>query len=152
MEEACVDGPSGKKIQVLLVKPHGFDPAKKYPVIVNVHGGPQMQWADAFRGDAQVYPGAGLRRRLPEPARLDRLRPGLHRRDLGRLGRQGDEGRHRRGRTGSRVQPWVDKDRIGAMGWSWGGYAMMWLAGQRQPLQGARLDDGRLRPAGRCTR
>ena len=49
MEEAYVDSPSGKKIQVLLVKPHGFDPAKKYPVIVNVHGGPQMQWADSFR-------------------------------------------------------------------------------------------------------
>jgi dipeptidyl aminopeptidase/acylaminoacyl peptidase len=27
------------------------------------------------------------------------------------------------------AQPWVDKDRMGAMGWSWGGYAMMWLAG-----------------------
>ncbi|HYN03681.1 MAG TPA: S9 family peptidase, partial [Vicinamibacteria bacterium] len=35
MEEVFVDSPSGKKIQVLLVKPHGFDPAKKYPTIVN---------------------------------------------------------------------------------------------------------------------
>ena len=67
MEEVFVDSPSGKKIQVLLVKPHGFDPAKKYPAIVNVHGGPQMQWADAFRGDAQVYPGAGYVVAFPNP-------------------------------------------------------------------------------------
>ena len=33
------------------------------------------------------------------------------------------------------------------MGWSWGGYAMMWLARAHGPLQGHRLDDGRLRPA-----
>jgi dipeptidyl aminopeptidase/acylaminoacyl peptidase len=25
--------------------------------------------------------------------------------------------------------PYVDRDRMGAMGWSWGGYAMMWLEG-----------------------
>ena len=67
MEEVFVDSPSGRKVQVLLVKPHGFDPAKKYPVIVNVHGGPQMQWADAFRGDAQVYPGAGYVVAFPNP-------------------------------------------------------------------------------------
>ena len=67
MEEVFVDSPSGSRIQVLLVKPHGFDPAKKYPAIVNVHGGPQMQWADAFRGDAQVYPGAGYVVAFPNP-------------------------------------------------------------------------------------
>jgi len=52
---------------VLLVKPHGFDPGKKYPALVNVHGGPQMQWADAFRPDAQVYPGAGYVVAFPNP-------------------------------------------------------------------------------------
>ena len=25
--------------------------------------------------------------------------------------------------------PWVDADRVGAMGWSYGGYMMMWLEG-----------------------
>ena len=28
-----------------LVKPHDFDPKKKYPLILNVHGGPQGMWA-----------------------------------------------------------------------------------------------------------
>ena len=128
MEEVYVDSPSGKKIQVLLVKPHGFDPAKKYPVIVNVHGGPQMQWADAFRGDAQVYPGAGYVVAFPNPhgstgwgqdftAAISGDWDGKVMKDVLAV------------TDWLAVQPWADKDRIGAMGWSWGGYAMMWLAG-----------------------
>jgi len=128
LEEVFVDSPSGKKIQVLLVKPHGFSPAKKYPAIVNVHGGPQMQWADAFRGDGQVYPGAGYVVAFPNPH--------------GSTGWGQDFTAAISGDWDGKVmqdvlavsdwlaaQPWVDKDRMGAMGWSWGGYAMMWLEG-----------------------
>jgi len=128
MEEVFVDSPSGKKIQVLLVKPHGFDPAKKYPAIVNVHGGPQSQWADAFRGDAQVYPGAGYVVAFPNPhgstgwgqdftAAISKDWDGKVMQDVTAVS------------DWLAAQPWVDKDRMGAMGWSWGGYAMMWLAG-----------------------
>jgi dipeptidyl aminopeptidase/acylaminoacyl peptidase len=129
MEEVFVDSPSGKRIQVLLVKPHGFAAWKKYPAIVNVHGGPQMQWADSFRGDAQVYPGAGYVVAFPNPH--------------GSTGWGQDFTAEISGDWDGKVmqdvqavtdwlaaQPWVDKDRMGAMGWSWGGYAMMWLEGQ----------------------
>jgi dipeptidyl aminopeptidase/acylaminoacyl peptidase len=133
MEEVFVDGPAGK-VQVLLVKPHGFDPAKKYPTIVNVHGGPQMQWADAFRGDAQVYPGAGYVVAFPNPH--------------GSTGWGQDYTAEISGDWDGKVmqdvmavtgwlaaQPWVDRDRMGAMGWSWGGYATMWLAGHTDRFQ-----------------
>jgi dipeptidyl aminopeptidase/acylaminoacyl peptidase len=58
-ETIWVEGEEGMMIQVFLVKPHDFDPAKKYPLILNVHGGPQSPWRDRFRGDWQVYPGKG---------------------------------------------------------------------------------------------
>src|SRR5271169_3093409 len=45
-EEIFVPGAEGKPVQVWIVKPHGFDPGKKYPLILNVHGGPQQQCAD----------------------------------------------------------------------------------------------------------
>ncbi len=129
MEEVFVDSPSGRKIQVLLVKPHGFDPARKYPAIVNVHGGPQMQWADAYRPDAQVYPGAGYVVAFPNPhgstgwgqdftAAISKDWDGKVMQDVTAVS------------DWLAAQPWVDRDRMGAMGWSWGGYAMMWLAGQ----------------------
>jgi dipeptidyl aminopeptidase/acylaminoacyl peptidase len=131
MEEVFVDSPTGSRVQVLLVKPHGFDPAKKYPAIVNVHGGPQMQWADAFRGDAQVYPGAGYVVAFPNPHGST----GFGQAFTAAISRDWD------GKVVKDVmavtdwlaaQPWVDRDRMGAMGWSWGGYAMMWLAGHNE--------------------
>jgi dipeptidyl-peptidase 4 len=36
-------GPSGVTLYGSLIKPPGFDPAKKYPVVVNVYGGPHAQ-------------------------------------------------------------------------------------------------------------
>ena len=58
-EVMWVEGAEGAKIQVFVVEPHDFDPNKKYPLVINVHGGPQMQWMNSFRADWQVYPGAG---------------------------------------------------------------------------------------------
>jgi dipeptidyl aminopeptidase/acylaminoacyl peptidase len=38
----------GKQIHNLLVKPPGFDPGKKYPLFVLIHGGPHNMWKDDF--------------------------------------------------------------------------------------------------------
>jgi dipeptidyl aminopeptidase/acylaminoacyl peptidase len=127
-EEVSVPGAGGKPVQVWIVKPHDFDPAKKYPVILNIHGGPQMQFSDAFRGDYQVYPGAGYLVAFANPhgssgqgqdytAAISGDWTGKVMEDL-------------RGVTEwLRRQPYVDPKRMGAMGWSWGGYAIMWIEG-----------------------
>jgi dipeptidyl aminopeptidase/acylaminoacyl peptidase len=119
---------SGKKIQTFVVKPHGFDPTKKYPLILNVHGGPQSQWEDAYRGDWQVYPGAGYVVAFPNPTGstgFGQEFTAAISKDWG--GRVYDD---IMAVTDSLEQlPYVDKDRIGAMGWSFGGYMMMWLEG-----------------------
>jgi dipeptidyl aminopeptidase/acylaminoacyl peptidase len=128
-EEMWVRGAAGRDIQVFVVKPHGFDPARKYPLILNVHGGPQMMWSDSFRGDWQVYPGAGYVVAFPNPhgstgfgqeftAAISRDWNGKVMADVLKVAD------HLAG------LPYVDGERMGAMGWSWGGYAMMWLAGQ----------------------
>ena len=81
----------GIKVGGFLVKPAGFDLQKRYPLLVLVHGGPQGAWGEAwsYRWNAQVFAGAGYVVFMPNPARLHRLRPTLHRRDPRRLGRQG---------------------------------------------------------------
>ena len=127
-EEMWIDSPTGRKIHTFVVKPHEFDPAKKYPLILNVHGGPQQQWMDSFRGDWQVYPGCGYVVAFPNPH--------------GSTG-YGQEFTHAisrdwAGKVYEDVMavtdhmaslPWIDADRMGAMGWSYGGYMMMWFAG-----------------------
>ena len=38
----------GRRIHSMLVRPPGFDPAEKYPLLVLMHGGPHMQWRDQW--------------------------------------------------------------------------------------------------------
>ncbi|HKC24911.1 MAG TPA: S9 family peptidase [Thermoanaerobaculia bacterium] len=127
-EETSVKGADGRDVQVWIVKPHGFDPSKKYPLILNIHGGPQQQFSDAFRGDYQVYPGAGYVVAFANPhgstgfgqeftAAISGDWSGKVMEDIRAVTRM------------LTAQPYVDKDRMGAMGWSWGGYAIMWLEG-----------------------
>ena len=127
-ERIWVKGAGGAKIEVFIVKPHNFDPSKKYPLILNVHGGPQDQWQDAFRGDWQVYPGSGYVVAFCNPH--------------GSTGYGQDFTSEISGDYGGKVfedlmmvadelikLPYVDPNRIGAMGWSFGGYMMDWFEG-----------------------
>ena len=66
-ETMWVTYPGGERVQVFIVGAAQPTPNKKYPLILNVHGGPQSQWADAFRGDWQVYPGVGYVVAFPNP-------------------------------------------------------------------------------------
>jgi dipeptidyl aminopeptidase/acylaminoacyl peptidase len=130
-ETMWVQGALGARIHVFIVKPHGFDPSKKYPVILNVHGGPQQQWADSFRGDWQVYPGAGYVVAFANPhgstgygqeftAQISGDWGGAVFEDLMKV------------TDALAALPYVDRDRMGAMGWSYGGYMMGWFAGHTQ--------------------
>ena len=47
-ESLTVAGAGGTPIQYWLIKPPAFDPAKKYPVVFLIHGGPQGAWGDAW--------------------------------------------------------------------------------------------------------
>lgn len=127
-EEVMVPGDGGRPVHVFVVKPHGFDPSVRYPLILNVHGGPQGQWSDSYRGDWQIYPGKGYVVALPNPTGstgfgqdfVDAVScdwGGRVYRDLMRV-------------TDALEQlPWVDRARMGAMGWSFGGYMTMWFQG-----------------------
>lgn len=133
-EHLWIEGAGGKKVHVLLVKPHNFDVNKKYPLVVNVHGGPQSQWMDAYRGDGQMYAGYGYVTAFPNPH--------------GSTGYGQEYTAAISGDWGGKVYedvmkvtdylaelPYIDKDRIGAMGWSYGGYMMNWLQGNTKKFK-----------------
>ena len=68
-EEFWVDGAEQTKVQSFLVKPHGFRPDQKYPVLMLIHGGPQGAWAQSwsYRWNAQVFASAGYVVVMPNP-------------------------------------------------------------------------------------
>ncbi|HEX8746182.1 MAG TPA: S9 family peptidase [Pyrinomonadaceae bacterium] len=127
-EVMWVTASDGKRIQLFVVKPHNFDPAKKYPLILNVHGGPQQMWGDAFRGDWQVYPGAGYVVAFCNPRGSTGYGQDFTAQISGDMGGQVFDDLMKVTDTLERL-PYVDAARMGAMGWSYGGYMMMWFEG-----------------------
>ena len=133
-EQMWIEGADGVSVHVFVVKPHGYEEYKKYPLIINVHGGPQMQWMDSFRGDWQVYPGSGYVVAFFNPH-----------------GSTGYGSKYTEAISkdwGGKVYedvmkvtealeklPYVDSNRMGAMGWSYGGYMMNWLQGQAKKFK-----------------
>lgn len=115
----------GTPIEGILYKPADFDPAKKYPLLVVIHGGPTGIDMPAINAD-RYYP---IERFIAKGALV--LRPNyrgsagygekfrsLNVRNLG----VGDYADVISGVDSLIAQGFVDKDRVGAMGWSEGGY------------------------------
>ncbi len=127
-ESMWVAGADGVRVEVFIVKPHNFDPSKKYPLILNVHGGPQSQWADSFRGDWQVYPGAGYVVAFPNPHGSTGYGQAYTAEISGDWGGKVFEDLMKVTDALEKL-PYVDAARIGAMGWSYGGYMMNWFEG-----------------------
>ncbi|MBI2825067.1 MAG: S9 family peptidase [Planctomycetia bacterium] len=129
-ESVDVPGAGGTPMQMWILKPSGFDPAKKWPLVYLVHGGPQGAWEDAwsFRWNPQVWAAQGYVIALPNP----RGSTGFGQKYTGEI--SGDWG----GKVYEDLMagvdyleklPYIDRDRIAAAGASFGGYMINWFAG-----------------------
>ena len=69
LEEIFTDVAEGVQVQSFVVKPPGFDPGKKYPALMLIHGGPQGEWGESwtYRWNAQVFASAGYVVVMPNP-------------------------------------------------------------------------------------
>ncbi len=60
VEEITFDSSADhRKMQGWIVKPADFDPAKKYPLLLEIHGGPFAMYAPSFAAEIQLYASAG---------------------------------------------------------------------------------------------
>ncbi len=117
------------KMQMWILKPPGFDPTKKWPVVYLIHGGPQGAWEDgwSFRWNPQLWAAQGYIVAMPNP------------RGSTSFGQQfcdeisGDWGGkcYRDLIAGLKVVKslgYVDDKRIASAGASFGGYMQDWFA------------------------
>ncbi len=130
-EEVEWTGALGKKIHGFIVKPADFDPNKKYPLAVIIHGGPQSAFNDSwgYRWNPQVWANNGYVAFLPNP----RGSTGYGQKFVDEI--TGDWG----GKAYVdimngvadvlRRNSFIDKNRIGAAGASYGGYMINWIEG-----------------------
>ncbi len=133
LEEFWVDSGDNTRVQSFLLKPPGFSPNQKYPVLLLVHGGPEGEWGESwsYRWNAQVFAGAGYLVVMPNP----RGSFGYGQKftedikdDWG--GKAYDDIMTSLDHVAS--LPYADPDRMAAAGGSYGGYMIDWMLGHTQ--------------------
>ncbi len=122
----------GTTIEGVLIKPADFDPAKKYPLLCVIHGGPTgIDRPTLLTPDSRYYPsdiwaarGAlVLKVNYRGSAGYGEAFRKLNVRNLG----VGDAWDVLSGVDYLIGKGWVDKDKVGCMGWSQGGYISAFL-------------------------
>ena len=129
-EEFWFEGAGRTKIHGFLVKPPGFDPSKKYPMVYLIHGGPQSQWGDMFhyRWNAQMFASRGNVVVLVNPRGSSGYGQKLTDEISKDWGGRAYEDLMRGVDYVVKSYSYVDGKRLAAAGASYGGYMISWLA------------------------
>lgn len=129
-EEFWVESSDRSRVHSFLVKPPAFEPKRKYPALILIHGGPQGAWGESwsYRWNAQVFASAGFVVVLLNP----RGSTGYGQKFTDEVSQ--DWG----GKAFEDLMdvtdyvaslPYIDKDRMAAGGGSYGGYMVNWILG-----------------------
>jgi dipeptidyl aminopeptidase/acylaminoacyl peptidase len=131
-EQISFKGANGNTVYAWIVRPVDFDPARKYPVAFLIHGGPQGSWANDFhyRWNPQAYAGRGYAAVMIDfhgstgygQAFTDAINGDWGGKPLEDLQKGLDAALER--------YPWMDGSRVAALGASYGGYMINWIAGK----------------------
>jgi dipeptidyl aminopeptidase/acylaminoacyl peptidase len=57
----------GSEVEAWIMRPAGLEPGRRYPVLLNIHGGPFAQYGNKFFDEFHVYAGAGYAVVYPNP-------------------------------------------------------------------------------------
>lgn len=142
-QSLTVSGAGGTPVQYWLIKPPNFDAAKRYPVVFMIHGGPQSAWLDAWstRWNPQLWAAQGWVIAAPNP----RGSTGFGQKFVDEISQDWC------GKVMTDINavvdtvaklPYVDGERMGIAGASYGGYAVNWIIGQTNRYKAAVSHDG----------
>lgn len=130
-EQFAFKGWNDETVSCYVVKPADFDPNKKYPVAFLIHGGPQGSFGNDFhyRWNPQAYAGAGYAAVMVDfhgsvgygQEFTDAIR--------GDWGGKPLEDLQKGLAAALERYPWMDGERVGALGASYGGYMVNWIEG-----------------------
>jgi dipeptidyl aminopeptidase/acylaminoacyl peptidase len=125
------------EIEAFLTKPAEFDPNKKYPMIVNIHGGPHGYRGSTFNLKAQCYAANGWATLMVNFRGSTSYGQALS--DAVFADQNGNEAQDVLYGTLAAIRryPWIDRDRLGVEGWSYGGQLTAWLVTQTHIFKAA---------------
>lgn len=136
IEELWTKGPVGNDLQGWILKPPGFDPARKYPSILEIHGGPLTQYGNFFMHEFYYLVAQGYVVHFCNPR-----------------GGRGYGEEHAKAIWGGwggadyddlmawtdfvSQKSYIDPNRMGVTGGSYGGYMTVWIIGHTRRYKAA---------------
>jgi dipeptidyl aminopeptidase/acylaminoacyl peptidase len=133
VEKRMVKATDGKEILTWVVYPPDFDAGKKYPTVLFCQGGPQSMVGQSFstRWNFQMMASQGYIMVLPNRRGLPGFGQEWNERISGKWGEQAMDDLISVTDDISK-EMYVDKDKMAAVGASFGGYSVYWLAGHHK--------------------
>jgi len=130
-EEFWFDGAAGDKVHGYLLKPPAFDASKKYPLLMLIHGGPQGSFGDDFhyRWNAQMFAAGGYVTAMVNFHGSTGYGQAFCDSITGDWGGKPFEDVLKAVTYLRGAYPFIDKDKLGAAGASYGGYLIDWIEG-----------------------
>lgn len=139
-------GKDGLAIEGLLTYPAGYESGKKYPLILNIHGGPTGVFGETFIGRSGLYPIAAFAARGYAVLRPNPRGSGGYGKEF-RFANMADWGGMDYWDDMAGVDQVVamgvaDPERLGIMGWSYGGFMTSWAITQTNRFKAAAVGAG----------
>ncbi len=124
-------------VEAFLTYPASFDPLKKYPMVVNIHGGPHGQQGTAFNLKNQVYSSHGWATLMVNYRGSTGYGQAFT--DAVFADQNGNEGQDVLYAVSAAIRrnQWLDRDRLGIEGTSYGGQLSAWLITQTNMFKAA---------------
>ena len=118
------------------MRPVGFEVGKKYPTLLHIHGGPKMTFGDVFVHEMQCWAAEGFAVLFCNPRGSDGKGNAFA--DIrGRYGTVDYEDLMAFVDWASDTLPFVDRDRLGVTGGSYGGFMTNWIVGRTDRFRAA---------------
>ena len=118
------------------MRPVGFEVGKKYPTLLHIHGGPKMTFGDVFVHEMQCWAAEGFAVLFCNPRGSDGKGNAFA--DIrGRYGTVDYEDLMAFVEWASDTLPFVDRDRLGVTGGSYGGFMTNWIVGRTDRFRAA---------------
>ncbi len=136
-EEIAIKAEDGWDIQGWLLRPYEFDESKKYPFILEVHGGPHAMYGQTFFHELQLLAAKGYVVLYTNPRGshgygqqfVDAVRGDYGGKDYTDLMTAVD--------TALERYDFIDQDRLGVTGGSYGGFMTNWIVGHTDRFKAA---------------
>lgn len=129
---------NGYEIEGWIAKPADFDPAKRYPMVLDIHGGPNGAYFPAWNSVQQIQAGNDIVVLFSNPRGSSTYGGAFTRavtKDWG-----GEDYLDLMAITDAAIElPYIDAERIGVYGYSYGGYMSSWVIGHTDRFKAAAI-------------